>query len=62
MELEKMCNASKYLIALGEMKGIVKMAIEYNENREVTIRRLMQKFNLSEKEAIKIYEEFCYGC
>lgn len=53
-----MCNAGKYFMGMGEIKGIVKMAIEYNENREVTIKRLMQEFNLSKKEAIEKYEEY----
>ena len=56
--MEEMCNASKYLIDLGEIKGIVKMAVEYNEDSEITIKRLMQKFNLSEEEAKEEYEEY----
>ena len=53
-----MCDAGKYLMDMGEIKGIVTMAVEYNENREVTIKRLMQEFNLSEKEAIEKYGEY----
>ena len=53
-----MCDAGKYLMDMGEIKGIVTMAVEYNENREVTIKRLMQEFNLSKKEAIEKYGEY----
>ena len=56
--MEEMCNASKYLIDLGEIKGIVTMAVEYNEDSEITIKRLMQKFNLSKETAIEKYEEY----
>ena len=53
-----MGNAGKYLMDMGKIEGIVTMSVEYNENREVTIKRLMQEFNLSEKEAIEKYEEY----
>ena len=53
-----MGNAGKYLMDMGKIEGIVTMAVEYNENREVTIKRLMQKFNLSEEKAIEKYEEY----
>ena len=53
-----MGNAGKYLMDMGKIEGIVTMAVEYNENREVTIKRLMQEFNLSEKEAIEKYGEY----
>lgn len=53
-----MCNASKYLNDLGKIEGIVTMAVEYNEDSEITIKRLMQKFNLSEEEAKEEYEEY----
>ena len=56
--MEEMCNASKYLIDLGKIEGIVTMAVEYNEDSEITIKRLMQKFNLSEEEAKEEYEEY----
>ena len=56
--MEEMCNASKYLNDLGKIEGIVTMAVEYNEDSEITIKRLMQKFNLSEKEAKEEYEEY----
>lgn len=53
-----MGNAGKYLMDIGKIEGIVTMAVEYNENREVTIKRLMQEFKLSEKEATEKYEEY----
>ena len=53
-----MDNASKYLMDIGEIKGIVTMAVLYKENKDVTIKRLMQEFNLSEKEATEKYEEY----
>ena len=56
--MEEMCNASKYLNDLGKIEGIVTMAVEYNEDSEITIKRLMQKFNLSEEEAKEEYEEY----
>lgn len=56
--IEEMCNASKCLIDIGEIKGTVKMAVKYKESRDVTIKRLIQDFNLSEEEAIEEYEEY----
>ena len=57
-----MGNVGKGLIDMclkeGEIKGIVKMALLYKENKDVTIKRLMQEFNLSEEEATKKYEEY----
>lgn len=60
--MEEMGNVGKGLIDMcrkeGEIKGIVKMAALYKENKDVTIKRLMQEFNLSEEEVTKKYEEY----
>lgn len=58
-DVEDMVRAERAIgEAAGKAIGIIEMAVEYHEDKNITIKRLAGKLDLTLKEAEEIYDKY----